>query len=101
MERTEYGLIEADATHCAPLGQPDIESENMVPRVAFKVHDIGGALNLSMFIDFSKCAVAEKLGQKTMMIVMDELNHDSLEALDLFLAVKLKALGITSRYVAE
>jgi hypothetical protein len=100
LERLSFfrGLSEAAATHTSESAD---FSQDMAPVVGFRVHDNDGEIMLSIMLDFSSCKVAAELGQKTMMVMIDDLAPNSLDALDVFVAVKKRDLGITERYLAD
>ncbi len=104
LERLSFyrGLEEAVAVHTTPAGQDSTFSEDIAPRVGFRMHrDDQGRPMLSMVLDFSDCAVATRLSQPTMMLAIHDLSRESLEFLDIFVAVKKRELGINTRYVAD
>jgi hypothetical protein len=75
------GLSEAKAVH---FTRPEgfCIDDPMTPRVRFTVSNTAdGWPVLHAMLDFSECAIAEKLGQKSMVLVMDRLTSVSLESL--------------------
>jgi hypothetical protein len=86
------GLTEAKAVH---FTRPEgfCIDDAMTPRVRFTVSDTDdGWPVLHAMLDFSECAIAEKLGQKSMLLVMHKLSSFSLESLAAFVPAFVAAM---------
>jgi hypothetical protein len=86
------GLTKASAVHFTRPEGPSLENE-MTPRVRFTVSNTAdGWPVLHAMLDFSECAIAEKLGQKSMLLAMDRLTPVSLESLAAFVPAFVAAM---------
>jgi len=86
------GLTEAKAVH---FTRPEgfCVDDAMTPRVRFTVSNTAdGWPVLHAMLDFSECAIAEKLGQKSMLLAMDRLTPVSLESLAAFVPAFVAAM---------
>ena len=87
------GFTEATAVHFTRPEGRSLENE-MTPRVRFAVSNTDdGWPVLNAMLDFSECPMAEKLGQKSMVVVMPHLTALSLDSLALFLDAMKKCAG--------
>ena len=85
------GLTKASAVHFTRPEDPSLENV-MTPRVRFTVSNADGWPVLHAMLDFSECPIAEKLGQKSMLLVMDRLTPVSLESLAAFVPAYVAAM---------